>query len=267
MFIVRLIFFMGVALLVGGACLLTIRIKYGRQLSRRRQNRTTNRPLSEVLSMEARLCSRGEPQVVLKAGQPYLLLSREQVRDLYQMISQTRKQLALLLQASSPAPPDERPDSYDQAETQLHTKAHFIARSPQLRYPAIVRLEGLISHLSEDELTVLSSEIMTVVYDIAKAEASWWYAELPSLEGTRHLVRAEQRHRHGPALCGQLPPQDQGALFLGWLLVPVEGSPNPEAICPTCRALWQESESAERAYVPSGLEARMATAQDPWYDV
>jgi hypothetical protein len=222
MLIVRLIF-IGVALLiVGSAWLLSARMKHGRHLAKRRQSRTTNSPLSELLSMEASLSSTGEPHVVLKAKQPYLLLSRKQVRDFYQMIHQMEAALAQLPQTSSSAQPEEGLETYDQAEIQLHSKLRFISRPAHLNFPALLRLETPTCQLSEDELMVLEIEVM-MANAIVKAEAFWWYAQPPSLQGIHHLVRADAAQCHGPALCGQLPPQGQGALFKGWFLVPVEG--------------------------------------------
>jgi hypothetical protein len=117
--------------------------------------------------------------------------------------------------------------------------------------------------------SVLEIKVMVLIEDMDRAEASWWYAQA-ALQDIRHLVGAQQCHRHGPALCGQHPPQDRYMLGSGWILLPLVGTaPDPKVLCQTCHVLWQEKQSSEpiqKVCVPSDQQEHKGPVQQPWYD-
>ncbi len=109
---------------------------------------------------------------------------------------------------------------------------------------------------------------MFLAQDLDTQDAHWFYAEPALLGGVRHLVRKEQRIRHGPVLCGSLPQQpSENAALRGWWFLPFFGQPEEECLCPVCLQRWKTEQLLP---VSDPLERRPKPGdqgKDAWYDV
>jgi hypothetical protein len=177
-----------------------------------------------------------EPKVVLEASQPFFRFSRDQVRQLHQMLCDIH------IPRPAHRSEDEDTNIYDLAEASLHGKVRFVYRSPYLQHPALLGLTALVLELSSDELVVLEMEVLDLVYDMNCVDAVCFYARSPSSqERVRHLLFLEQHGKYrDPALCGLYPypmlPR------LGWYLFPCLDQPvstEQRPVCPECLRLWQ----------------------------
>ncbi len=107
--------------------------------------------LHELITFTVRYNDQKEPGCVVYMGQPFVLLSRDQVRRLYRILLDAGASLSHLKSCSQ-----EELDSYDAAEETLHEKIRYVTRSAQLQYPAIIGVSASSPlELTRDELTVL----------------------------------------------------------------------------------------------------------------
>lgn len=145
-----------------------------------------------------------EPTVVLEVRQPYLLLSRAQVRQFDVLLSDVFNWLEQY-SGRRPTPSLETMlTEYEASEERLSAKVRFVSRAPHLARPAILWCQSLATDLSLDELEVLVFDVGSLVYQLMESDASCFYAESSQQKiPLCHIQSKEQRDKFGATLCGQ----------------------------------------------------------------
>jgi hypothetical protein len=112
-------------------------------------------------------------------------------------------------------------------------------------------LTTLVCELTKDELVVLTQEVLWLISEIAKEEASWFYACEHLTDDLYHLMDKSHYDRRDPALCGNRPllrvQVAEESILRGWFLLPLgkEEELDEQRVCPACLALWKAQQTGE----------------------
>lgn len=235
--------------------------------SPQRREQAGKNALMDSMTLVSHPDEHGTPVCSFHMKQPYLLLSRDQVRQLHSLLGETLGALRRLYHEQDVSCEGYADETDDLATETLHEKVRFVYRSAQLRFPAIVSATALTLELTSDELQELEIEVMMLAQDLDADDASWFYADSSIYQGIRHLAQKQQCVRQGPVLCGSLPPSGQS-----WYFVPFFGHPQDQGLplCPRCVARWNTEQQACSKSVSehhTGHSFAHGTQQEVWYEL
>lgn len=217
------------------------------------------------MHLESHVDSQGELVILFQATQPFYLLSRGQVHQLYNMLNDAQKNAR---HTYSPSSPNDIEHEIEKTAETLQQKIRFVRRSPQHLYPAILGLEKLQTNLTYDELEMLDIQVTMLRQDLDVIDADGYLAEPPTLQGVCHLLAKGAYDRHGLALCGSPPPvREDSVPFKGWFLFPFVGDPpQKHPLCGACLQRWNATSCQGSRNVKAIKPENEQEPQDPWYD-
>ena len=206
---------------------------------------TTSDAFHTLVAVSICVVPQDEPKLMLEACQPFFRLSREQVRQFAHMLGDAQSLLLKLYPVEQHLEWDEEAERrFLVADQMLAAKIRFVARSPSLRYPAVLGLDKLITELTREELAMLETEVSFHSYDLDIADAVCFYAVPPLAQSLQHLQTKEQRNIRGPVLCGAYPPPaEQPSRRNVWILFVCNDQPKAtkqHPLCQRCLDLWTQ---------------------------
>lgn len=141
---------------------------------------------------------------------------------------------------------EEEGNAYETAGITLSAKVRFVERGLHQEPVAMLGLEKLWCELTEAELMVLNIQVLGLLYEIEKDEASWFYAFEHFTDDAYHLMDKGHYNRQGLVLCGSRPmlqvSVEEGGSLQGWFLLPLgkEKELEEQRVCLECLARWKK---------------------------